>query len=416
MSYLPRIVDAELETRLRAAGAVVIEGPKACGKTETGLQRAGSAVRLDADPSALEAARVAPETVLAGPSPRLIDEWQVEPGLWNQVRRSVDERKKKGLYILTGSAIPADDVIRHTGAGRVSRLRMRPMSLFESGWSSGAVSLEQLLNGNSQQAVDHPAPIGEVLSWICRGGWPATINETGRDARQYVRDYLAEISRTDIQRVDGVDRDPIKVGRVIRSYARHAATYTSLNTIAADAAGPEIEPHHETTSDYVQALERLMVVENQPAWAPHLRSRSRLRSGPKRHFVDPSLAVAGIGAGPEALLADLKFAGFLFESLVVRDLRVLSQRLDVSILQYRDNTGLEVDVIAERLDGTWAAFEVKLGATYIDDAARTLLKFNDRVDTSRVGAPAVLGVIVPGGYAYRRPDGVSVIPMAALGP
>jgi hypothetical protein len=414
--YLPRIVDDELTSRLRAAGAVLIEGPKASGKTETGLRQARSAVRLDVDVAARQAARVAPEVVLSGEYPRLIDEWQVEPGIWNHVRHAIDDKKAKGLFILAGSAIPTDDIVRHTGAGRISRLRMRPMSLFESGRSSGDVSFRQVFRGDSIRAADHSVPIGDVLSWICRGGWPATVGEEASDALQYVRDYLEEIRRADIRRVDGVDRDPIRVERVLRSCARHTATYASVATLAADAAGADVEPHPETVSDYLQALDRLMIMEDQPAWAPHLRSRSRLRSAPKRHFVDPSLAAAAMGATPQGLLADLRLAGFLFESLVIRDLRIFAQASGATVLQYRDNTGLEVDAVVEGADGRWAAFEVKLGAAYIEEAAATLLRFADRIDTSRVGLPAALGVIVPGGYGYRRPDGVSVLPMAALGP
>ncbi|MFT7553178.1 MAG: putative AAA+ superfamily ATPase [Rhodothermales bacterium] len=392
------------------------EGPKACGKTETGMQQARSTVRLDADEAARQAARVAPEIVLAGEVPRLIDEWQIEPSIWNHVRRAIDERKARGLFILAGSAVPADDIVRHTGAGRISRLRMRTMSLYESGWSSGHISFSQIFRGESIQATDHSVPIGDVLSWICRGGWPATIGEEDTDAFQYVRDYLDEIRRADIRRVDGVDRDPVRVERVIRSYARHIATYASVATISADAAGADVEPHPETVSDYLQALDRLMITEDQPAWAPHLRSRSRLRSAPKRHFVDPSLAVAAMRATPQSLLADLRLAGFLFESLVVRDLRIFAQATDARVLQYRDNTGLEVDAVVEHADGRWAAFEVKLGSSYIEEAADTLLRFADRIDTSRVGLPTALAVVVPGGYGYRRPDGVSVLPLAAMGP
>ncbi len=416
MAYLPRIVDDELSRRLRSAGAVVIEGPKACGKTETGLQKAASSVRLDADEGARQAARVAPEIVLAGAVPRLIDEWQIEPGIWNHVRRAIDERKAKGQFILAGSAVPTDDIVRHTGAGRIARLRMRPMSLSEAGWSSGDISFTEVLDGKPLAAADHSIPIGDVLSWICRGGWPATVTEPAEVAYQYVRDYLEEVRRADIRRVDGVDRDPIRVERVLRSCARHTATYASVATISADAAGADVEPHPETVSDYLQALDRLMIVEDQPAWAPHLRSRSRLRSAAKRHFADPSLAAAAMGAMPQGLLSDLKTAGFLFESLVIRDLRIFSQAAGARVLQYRDNTGLEVDAVVEGADGRWAAFEVKLGAAYIDEAAATLLRFADRVDTSRIGPPTALGVIVPGGYGYRRPDGVSVMPAAALGP
>ena len=416
MPYLPRTVDAELDRRLRSAGAVIIEGPKACGKTETGLRRAASHVRLDVDEQARLAAGIAPETVLAGATPRLIDEWQIEPVLWNHVRRAIDERRTPGQFILTGSAIPADDILRHTGAGRISRLRMRPMSLFESGRSNGAISLAALLDGQAQECADVNTSITDVISWICTGGWPARVGHPEADALQYVQDYVDEICRADIRRVDGVDRDPVRVERLLVALARHVATYATLSTITADAAGSDALLHSETAADYLRALERLMIVEDQPAWAPHLRSRSRLRAAPKRHFVDPSLAVAALGASPERLLTDLNYVGFLFESLVIRDLRIYVQPVDGRVFQYRDNTGLEVDAIVELRDGTWGAFEVKLGARGIEEGAASLLRIRDRIDTDRSGPPAVLGVITPGGYGYRRPDGVSVIPLGALAP
>lgn len=417
-SYLPRIVDDELRRRLGAAGAIVVEGPRACGKTATARRAANSEVLLDVDESARRAATVAPALVLDGPTPRLLDEWQVEPSLWNHVRRAIDDRGLPGQFILTGSSVPADDITRHTGAGRISRLRMRmrPMSLFESGHSAGTVSLQALLKGEPAHAADPGLTLQDITGRIVAGGWPGWRTHPLPDAARAVRDYLDEIQRTDITRVDGTSRDPERVARVVRALARNVATYVTSSTLAADAGGTDGALARDTVSSYLTALERLMIIEDQPSWAPRLRSKSILRGSPKRHFVDPSLAVAALHGSPERLLADLRLLGFLFESLVVRDLRIYAQANDARILQYRDNTGLEIDAIIEIADGRWAAIEVKLGGALVDDGAASLLRFRDRVDTSTSGPPAALGVVVATGYAYRRPDGVDVIPIGTLGP
>ena len=407
--YRARLADHELRQRLGAAGAVVIEGPKACGKTATARRAAASEVLLDVDANARRAVAIDPALVLAGAAPRLIDEWQTEPAIWNHVRRAVDDRARPGQFILTGSAVPADDVTRHTGAGRLTRLRLRPMSLFETGRSSGAVSLRGLLAGAAPRSAESAFSVEELAGQVCRGGWPGNLQRSVNQALQANRAYLDEIRRVDVGRVDETRRDPAKVGDLLRSFARNVATYAAASTMAADL-------NNHTADAYLTALERLMIVEDQPAWAPHLRSRSRLRGAPKRHFVDPSLAVAALRADPDRLLRDLAWFGFLFESLVVRDLRVYAQHRDAEVLQYRDNTGLEVDAIVQAADGTWAAFEVKLGAGMIDAAAATLLRFAKRVDPARSRAPAALAVIVAGGYGYVRGDGIGVIPIGALGP
>jgi predicted AAA+ superfamily ATPase len=412
--YLPRVVDHELATRLGATGAVVIEGPKACGKTVTAQQVAASEVRLDVDANARQAASVAPELVLEGPTPRLIDEWQLEPEIWNHIRRAVDDRGEPGQFVLTGSAVPSDDITRHTGAGRLTRLRMRPMTLFELGLSSGELSLAQLLAGKPARAGDTGTTVAALAEVIARGGWPGFRLLALDDALQAVRDYLNEVIRTDISRVDGVGRDPARVRRLLRSLARHVSTYAAATTLAADTGGADGPLKDDTVRDYLAALERLFIVEDQPAWAPHMRSRHALRSGSKRQLVDPSLAVAAARATPKRLLGDLNWLGFLFESLVVRDLRVYSQGLDATVLQYRDSGGLEIDAIVELPDGRWSAFEIKLGAGQADDAAANLLKFVAQVDTSKCGEPAALGVIVGTGFGYVREDGVAVIPIGAL--
>jgi uncharacterized protein len=414
MAYTPRFVDDELRRRLDAAGAVVIEGPKACGKTETAKRQARSVVLLDIDPQALAAARVDPTLVLDGAVPRLLDEWQAEPAIWNHVRRAVDERQAPGQFILTGSSVPSDDVDRHTGAGRFSFLRMRPMSLAESGHSNGQVSLESLFDGVRVRAVDPGLTVARIAELIVAGGWPGQQGAPIKASAQAAIDYLHQICSVDVRRVAGPRRDPSKVEALVRSLARNVATEVAITTLAADAGGADGDLSRITVSEYLGALERLMVIEDQPAWAPHLRSTRQLRSSPKRHFVDPSLAVAALRVGPERLLQDLNFFGFLFESLVIRDLRVLGQPLGGTVLHYRDNKGLEVDAIVELADGRWAAFEIKLGPAAIDQGALSLLKFRDIVDVDRRGEPAVLGVITGTGYGYVRDDGVAVIPIGTL--
>jgi predicted AAA+ superfamily ATPase len=416
MAYQDRIIDNELKDRLRTAGAVVLEGPKAVGKTETAIQQAKSIVRLDVDLAVRQAAAVDPGLVLGGAIPRLIDEWQVVPAIWNAVRQEADARKAPGQFILTGSAVPADDETRHTGAGRIVRLRLRPMSLFETGHSSGDVSLEALLNGGPARALNSGMTIQGVAERLCQGGWPPFASLSVSDASTALSDYLVEVARTDIRRVDGVARNPARVERVLRSLARHVATEVALTTIAADVGGPDGPMLPETAGEYLGALERLMLVENQEAWAPQLRSRSRLRTAPKRHFVDPALAAAAHGLLPEALLADLNYMGLLFESLVIRDLRVYAQPRRATVRHYRDNTGLEVDAILELRSGRWAAIEIKLSPSQVDEGAANLHRFLTRVDTSKCGDPLFLGVVTSTGPAYTRDDGVHVLPIGTLGP
>jgi uncharacterized protein len=394
----------------------VVEGPRACGKTATARQIAASEVLFDVDANARQAIGVDPALVLEGPAPRLLDEWQVEPAIWNHVRRMVDDRGDPGQFILTGSAVPADDVTRHTGAGRIARLRMRPMSLFETGRGIGRVSLAELLDGTVPSTADPGLTVADVVDEIARGGWPGLRERTIRQAQLATRDYLDDVARVDVGRVDAAHRDPDRVARLLRSLARNVATHAAATTLAADAGGTDGPLKDDTVREYLRVLGRLMVVEDQPAWAGHLRSKHRLRAAPKRHFVDPSLAVAALRATPARLLRDLNLLGFLFESLVVRDLRVYAQAGDAQVFQYRDSSGLEVDAIVEARDGRWMAFETKLGHGQVDDAAANLLRFLDRIDTTKCGPPALLGVIVATGYGYRREDGVAVIPIGALGP
>lgn len=416
MAYMPRVVDAELRVRLAAAGAVVIEGPKASGKTETARQATASSVLLDVDENARLAAAVDAGLVLDGPVPRLIDEWQVEPRLWNHVRRAVDARGEPGQFVLTGSSVPADDVARHTGAGRFSFLRMRPMTLFESGHTNAGVSLSALLSGEPPRCDDPGLRVADLADRITAGGWPAQVGRPVADARRAARDYLEQVRQVDVPRVAGSRRDPARVERLLRSLARNTATEVATTVLAADAGGGDEPLDRHTVAGYLNILDRLMVIEDQPAWAPHLRSRANLRTAPKRHFVDPSLAVAALGAGPERLLTDLNLLGLLFESLVIRDLRVLAQPLDGTVLHYRDSYGVEADAVVQLSDGRWAAFEIKLGAGLIDEGAAALVRFRDSIDTRKCGEPAVLGVIVGTGFGYLRHDGIAVIPIGALAP
>ncbi|MDP6097994.1 MAG: DUF4143 domain-containing protein [Gammaproteobacteria bacterium] len=414
--YYPRIADLELKQRLEATGAVVVEGPRACGKTELARQVAASEVLLDIDEEARRAIAVDPTLVLEGNSPRLIDEWQIEPVIWNHIRRYVDQKQQVGQFILTGSSVPADDVTRHTGAGRIARLRLRTLSLFESGYSSGELSLNDLFAGQFSNSADHGLNLKEIVERLCIGGWPGYLGLPLNACLGAQRDYIEEIQRVDIVRVDGVRRDPNNVSRMIHSLARNVATTVSARTLAADAGGADGSLDDDTVRDYLSALRRLMIIEEQPAWSPHLRSRSILRKSPKRHFVDPSIAVAALGANPELLLKDLNLLGLLFESLVHRDLAIYAQAVGGKVFHYRDNTDMEVDAIVESRQGDWCAFEVKLGAGQVDRAAATLLKFRNRIDLDKCGEPAALGIIVNSGYGYMRKDGIAVIPIDALGP
>ncbi len=414
--YLQRIADKELGDRLGAAGAVLIEGPRACGKTETARQQAASEVQLDVDENARHAMAIDPALVLAGDSPRLIDEWQIEPAIWNHVRRAVDRRRSPGQFILTGSAVPADDITRHTGAGRISRIRLRTMSSFEAGFSTGQVALSDLMRGRFEGCPRQGSTLTELVAHLSRGGWPGDLHLAEQACMTARIDYLEEIRRVDIVRVDGVSRNPDHVARVLQSLARNVGTPVSGRTIAADAGGGDGPLDGDTVRGYLAALRRLMVYEEQPAWSPRLRSRSTLRRWPKRHFVDPSLAVAALGATPPRLLADLNFLGLLFESMVYRDLSIYSRVCDANVYHYRDNTDLEVDAVVQSRQGDWCAFEVKLGAGQVDAAAASLSKFRERVDSAAVGEPKMLGVIVSSGYGYVRKDGIAVIPIAALGP
>jgi uncharacterized protein len=334
----------------------------------------------------------------------------------NHVRRLVDDRQANGQFLLTGSAVPTDDETRHTGAGRIARLRMRPMSLHESGHSTGAVSLAGLMAGQHPRSTDPGLDVQEIAKRVAVGGWPRFVDAPVDHALTAMRAYVDEVRRTDVQRVGGVNHDPDRVLQLMRSVARNVGTMTGVKTLARDVAEPEEAIDHKAAFAYYQALERLMVIEDQPAWGPHLRSKARVRVTPQRHFADPAIAVAVMRATPDRLLDDLNFLGFLFESLVIRDLRVYAQTMDAQVLHYKDNTDLEVDAIIESADGRWSAVEVKLGPGMVDQGAATLLAFANKVDTKKCGHPRFLAVVTGFGLGYIRPDGVQVIPLGALGP
>ena len=416
MTYLLRIVDAELTELLSATGAVLVEGPKASGKTATARQAARSEVLLDVDDNARRTIGVDPAAVLDGDTPRLIDEWQLEPAVWNHVRRAVDRRAVPGQFILTGSAVPAADVTRHTGAGRFARLRMRPLSLYELGRSTGEISLRRLMDGTEQRAKRSDLPIASVAELVCAGGWPGNIGNALPRILRANRAYLDEVRRTDVSTVSGKTRDPIKVGRLLRSLARNVATPVAMSKLAAEVGDDGRPLKTDTVAEYLDALERLMVVEHQPAWSPHLRSRTVLRAMPVRHFVDPSLAVAALRATPARLTADLELLGLLFESMVIRDLRVYAQAADAEVYHYREKEGLEVDAVVEAADGRWAAFEIKLGERWVEDGAKSLRKLARRMEQGGHERASALAVIVPQGYGTAGTGEVGVIPIGALGP
>jgi hypothetical protein len=398
-------------------GAVLLEGPKACGKTFTAEQYTASQAYLDTDQAAIGAVRVDPALVLSGDPPQLVDEWQLEATrVWNHVRSEVNRRGAPGQFVLTGSAVPEEDARRHTGAGRFARLTMRPMSLFESGESSGAMSLAALLAGERPTAAAS-LTVGDIAKLIVRGGWPFNLNLSVEAAAVANTDYLRNIAEVDIARVGGARHSPALVQRLLQGLARNVAMEQKVTRLAAEVEGEEGIISRSTVYQFLEALRRLMVLEEQPPWSTHLRSRATLRTASRTHLVDPSLAAAAVAAGPSRLLSDLNYLGLLFESLAVRDCRVYATPLDATVHHYRDSDALEVDIIIQVRDGGWGAFEVKLGGeAAIEEAAAGLLKFADKVDSVKIGEPAVLGIITANGYGYTRPDGIVIAPIGALGP
>jgi predicted AAA+ superfamily ATPase len=416
--YLPRICDYELKDALSVMGSVLIEGAKWCGKTSTAENVAGSVVYMQ-DPdkarSYREIADTKPSLLLQGQTPRLIDEWQMAPELWDAVRFEVDRRNEPGQFILTGSAVPADDVTEHTGTGRFARITMRPMSLFESKESSGSVSLADLFAGNHDIEGISTLSIEQIAFVLCRGGFPASIGKPDKAALRMSVDYVEAVINQDVSRVDGVEKNPNRVRLILRSIARNIATMATLETIRADVEGGETAlADPKTLAAYYNALRRIFVVEDMTAWSPSLRSKTAIRTSPKRLFVDPTIATAVMRTNPEAILQDFEYFGFLFEALCARDVRVYAQCNDGEVFHYRDKNELEVDMIVQLRDGRWGAIEVKLGQKQIEEAATNLLKLRGKIDTDKMREPSFLMVLTGGEYAYRRKDGILVVPVGCL--
>lgn len=417
MGYTPRAIDAELNELLASVYFVVIEGPKAVGKTESAKQRAKTVIRLDVDENSRNLARIAPDSLLAGETPVLIDEWQLVPTIWSHVKVESDSRQKVGQFILTGSSVPQDDATRDTATGRVARLRMRPMSLLESGQSSGDISIGEMLKGVKPQVCHSTIIIPEIVDLICKGGWPLVQPLTVDAARKVMKAYIEEVAGIDLQMATGIKFNKSSVLRTLKSLARNVGTKVSISKIASDTGGEGNPVDRKTIADYLAALQRVMVTENNPPWVPNLRSPIRLQAASTRYFIDPSLAVAALGVTPKALLGgQLKLLGFLFENLVVRDLRVYLQVLGGTVKQYHDDSGDEIDVIIEAMDGSWAAIEIKLGLDNIDDAAKGLMKIQNKIDLNLSGEPAFMAVVTATGSAYVREDGIYVLPIGVLRP
>ena len=418
--YYQRVSDKVLLEHLESKGAVLIEGAKWCGKTTSAKHIANSVIEMDR-PDMTEQyqqmARIKPSNLLEGEVPHLIDDWQIAPNLWNAVRYEVDRRNEFGQFILTGSSVPAKlDESMHTGTGRIVRMRMRPMSLFESRDSNGQVSLNDLFKGKEISAIDDH-DIEDIAFLICRGGWPVSLEHSEKVALRQAFDYYDAIVNNDISRVDGVKRDPERTKRVMRSYARNVSTQVSLETIRNDVVSNDIETFDkESLYGYLNALKKIFVIEDSPAWNPNLRSKTAIRTSDTRYFVDPSVATAALGVGPEDLVNDLKLMGLIFENLCVRDLRIYADALDGSIYHYRDKTGLECDAVVHLRNGRYGLIEVKLGGDeLIDEGAENLKKLADRIDTDKMREPAFLMVlcgVAP--FAYRREDGVYVVPVSCL--
>ena len=421
-AYLPRIADKLLEERLDAKGAILIEGPKWCGKTTTAKQKANSFISMDRPDMTRQyqqMAELSPNTLLEGETPRLIDEWQITPNLWNAVRYEVDNRDEFGQFILTGSAVPSEfDDSMHTGTGRISRLLMRPMSLFESKDSSGEVSIKDLFERKNISAVDETS-LEKIAFLICRGGWPKAIGLDEKPALFQAIDYFDAVVSTDISRVDSIKRDKEKAKRLLKSYARHVGTQSSLETIRQDMLVNQSDTFDQVTLySYLDALRKIFVIEDSPAWNPNLRSKTSIRTTDTRYFSDPSIATASLGIGPKDLLDDLKTMGFLFENLCVRDLRIYTDYLDGTVYHYRDKHGLECDAVIHLRNGAYGLIEIKLGGDkLIDEGAETLKKLAYKIDTKNMSKPSFMMVLcAKAPFAYKRNDGVYVIPITALRP
>lgn len=419
--YRKRIADEILARKLEGKGAVLIEGPKWCGKTTTAEQIAASILYMD-EPEKKEQnitmSELNPKRLLKGAAPRLIDEWQIAPKLWDAIRFEVDHRVELGQFVLTGSAVPADTKeITHSGTGRFTRLTMRPMSLYESGDSTGEVSLKDLFDGAAEIDGASELDIDRLAFLVCRGGWPQAVDMRDEIALDQAMDYYDAVVRSDINRADGVQKNSEKVHRLMRSYARNQGSQIPNTVLAQDvSANDEVSMSDETVAAYVSALRKIFVVEDMPAWNPNLRFRTAIRSSDTRYYIDPSIAAAALGIGPNDLVNDLKTFGFLFETLCIRDLRVFADSLNGEVYHYRDRDGQECDAVAHLGNGKYGLIEIKLGGDrLIEEGAKSLKAMEAKIDTDKMNAPSFLMVLTgTGDYAYRRQDGVYVVPIGCL--
>lgn len=418
--YMPRVSDKLLLEHLESKGAVLVEGAKWCGKTTSAKHLSKSAIEMDRPDMTEQYQRMAklrPSALLEGEVPHLIDEWQLAPALWNAVRYEVDQRDDFGQFILTGSSVPAKlDESMHTGTGRIARMKMRPMSLFESGDSNGQVSLGAMFEGSDVEGSDDHN-INDIAYYICRGGWPKAIGQTERISLKQSRDYFDAVVNDDISRVDGVKRDPERTKRLMRSYARNVSTQASLETIRDDLILNDTDTFDkETVYSYINALKKLYVIEDSHSWNPNLRSKTAIRTTDTRYFVDPSIATASLGIGPKDLINDLNLMGLIFENLCIRDLRVYADVLDGDVYHYRDKTGLECDAVVHLRSGKYGLIEIKLGGDdLINEGANNLIKLSEKIDTNKMHKPAFMMVlcgIAP--FVYKREDGVFVVPISCL--
>jgi predicted AAA+ superfamily ATPase len=417
-NYLPRLCDVELQMALKSSGAVLIEGAKWCGKTSTATHASESVVYLQ-DPDHARAyqaiADTKPSLLLKGTTPRLLDEWQVAPVLWDAVRFEVDQRTEPGQFILTGSAVPMESETAHTGTGRISRIKMRTMSLFESKESNGQISLSALFDEKQEDiGALSDLTIEKMAFILCRGGWPASISIEGIPACRMAIDYVEAIINQDVSRVDNVEKNPERVRLLLRSLARNISTTSTFQTIRKDMEATDIGLSDKTIQTYMNALRRIFVIEDLPAWAPSLRSKTAIRTSEKRHFVDPSIATAVLRTNPKGILADFTFFGFLFEALCTRDIRIYAQAIDGDVFHYRDKSGLEADLIVRLRDGRWAAIEVKLGTKQIEEAAKNLLTLKSKINEESMGKESFLMILTSGQYAYQRKDGIWIVPIGCL--
>lgn len=416
--YLPRLIDQELKDHLDSIGAVLIVGPKWCGKTTTGRQYAKSILDLQNEDTLQNYLQIADQKIsllLKGDNPRLIDEWQEIPRLWDAARFEVDQRNEPGLFIMTGSTTVDNTAIRHSGAGRIGRLKMRTMSLYEQRLSTGEVSIDELFKSPQDISGHSKLDYSSLAETIVRGGWPASIGKSKEQVRRQISGYCTAITESDISTVDGRQRDSTKAALILRSLSRGVSSPVNNSSVSEDVSKlSDTAIHRNTVSDYISALEKIYVLDDLPAWCPNLRSKTAIRTTAVRHFSDPAIAAYFLDASAEDLQYDPRTFGLLFESMAVRDLRVYAQALDGTVYHYRDGDGLEADAVMHLHNGKWGAFEIKLGAYAVDLAAENLKKLRGKIDTSREHPPSFLAVITGTEYAYQRKDGVYVIPLGCL--